>query len=371
MEARFALASHEDQRLLRRAGFTKVSEVLKIPAADLSRELGVDLSRALALLQELRGSTDSQTSSSPPSSSGSPQHLQPPKNCSELIRALGSVRHITTCCMTLDNLLGGGVPRSSVTEICGAPGAGKTQICMQLAVACAIPEPFGGVAGKTLYLDTEGSFSPQRVFDMAEATSRHLHSLGGGALVALTTEQIMNSIIVARAHDLGEMLAFAHSLVVFLKQDSGIRLVVIDSVAHHFRHDFADFNAKNRTLARLAALLNQVSRDFDVAIVVTNHMTTTSTSTTTGGGGGGGLHPALGETWFHAVTNRLVLQKHHELVTWEHASMPEAALVPIRTCELVKSSSLCCGVGEFVVVKIGIRQRPRLAALVDAKRVRV
>ncbi|KAH9249745.1 hypothetical protein BASA81_012552 [Batrachochytrium salamandrivorans] len=366
MEARFALASHEDQRLLRRAGFTKVSEVLKLPAADLSRELGVDLSRSLALLQELRGSADSQASSSPPSSSCSSQHLQLPpaaKNCTELIRALASVRHITTCCMTLDNLLGGGVPRSSVTEICGAPGAGKTQISMQLAVACAIPEPFGGVAGKTLYLDTEGSFSPQRVFDMAEATSRHLHSLGG----ELTTEQIMNSIIVARAHDLGEMLAFAHSLVVFLKQDPSIKLVVIDSIAHHFRHDFADFNAKNRTLAKLAALLNQVSREFDVAIVVINHMTTTTTKSNEGG-----LHPALGETWFHAVTNRLVLQKHQELVTWEHASIPEAVLVPIRTCELVKSSSLCCGVGEFVVVKIGIRQRPRAAiALAEAKRVRI
>lgn len=40
-------------------------------------------------------------------------------------QALGS---IVTFCSALDNALGGGVPVGKTTEICGAPGVGKTQL---------------------------------------------------------------------------------------------------------------------------------------------------------------------------------------------------------------------------------------------------
>lgn len=36
-------------------------------------------------------------------------------------------------------MLGGGVPTGAVTEFCGAPGLGKTQIGIQLAVNVQIP----------------------------------------------------------------------------------------------------------------------------------------------------------------------------------------------------------------------------------------
>lgn len=43
------------------------------------------------------------------------------------------------------------------TELCGVPGIGKSQLCMQFALDVQIPELFGGNGAETVYIDTEGS----------------------------------------------------------------------------------------------------------------------------------------------------------------------------------------------------------------------
>ncbi|CAB1352441.1 unnamed protein product [Coregonus sp. 'balchen'] len=66
----------------------------------------------------------------------------------------------------LDTALGEGLPVGKTTEVCGAPGVGKTQLCIQLAVDVQIPMCFGGLGGKALYIDTEGSFLVQKAVDL-------------------------------------------------------------------------------------------------------------------------------------------------------------------------------------------------------------
>ncbi len=78
-----------------------------------------------------------------------------------------------------------------MTELCGAPGIGKTQFSIQLAVNTHIPESHGGVAGEAVYIgaavfvfspnpqpstpaDTEGSFVVDRAEDIAAALVEHL-----------------------------------------------------------------------------------------------------------------------------------------------------------------------------------------------------
>ena len=48
----------------------------------------------------------------------------------------------------LSSMLGGGVV--GALELCGVPGVGKTQMCLQLAVAAQLPGPFGGPSGRCL-----------------------------------------------------------------------------------------------------------------------------------------------------------------------------------------------------------------------------
>lgn len=72
----------------------------------------------------------------------------------------------------MDAMLGGGVKLGQLTEFCGVPGVGKTQLAMQLAVAVQLPGSFGGTAGECIYVDTEGSFTPERCQDIAAGARR-------------------------------------------------------------------------------------------------------------------------------------------------------------------------------------------------------
>lgn len=70
---------------------------------------------------------------------------------------------LTTGSRELDKLLGGGIETGSITEIFGEFRSGKTQLCHTLAVTCQLPVSQGGGEGKCLYIDTEGTFRPERL----------------------------------------------------------------------------------------------------------------------------------------------------------------------------------------------------------------
>lgn len=70
---------------------------------------------------------------------------------------------LTTGSRELDKLLGGGFETGSITEIFGEFRTGKTQMCHMLAVTCQLPVNMNGGEGKCLYIDTEGTFRPERL----------------------------------------------------------------------------------------------------------------------------------------------------------------------------------------------------------------
>eukprot|EP00069_Balaena_mysticetus_P016249 bmy_09621T0 len=57
--------------------------------------------------------------------------LSQAKKCTalELLEHAHTQSFIITFCSALDTIRGGGVPLTKTTEICGAPGVGKTQLC--------------------------------------------------------------------------------------------------------------------------------------------------------------------------------------------------------------------------------------------------
>ena len=63
-----------------------------------------------------------------------------------------ATRKIITFCPDMDKMLGGGVAPREVTEFCGVPGVGKTQLGIQLAIDAQIPRVFGGAAGEAVYI---------------------------------------------------------------------------------------------------------------------------------------------------------------------------------------------------------------------------
>ena len=155
-------------------------------------------------------------------------------------------RNLVTFCRSIDQLLGGGIGIGEVTEIAGSPGCGKTQLATQLSVDARLPEEFGGVAGETVYIDTEGNFSPERCYTMAQALVRHVRKSAerkqqhhSSVPSWFETDTILQGIHVFRAHDEAAQTATIMALPKFLQQrkENGcpVKLVVVDSIAFHYR----------------------------------------------------------------------------------------------------------------------------------------
>lgn len=71
----------------------------------------------------------------------------------------------------------GGIETGSITEMFGEFRTGKTQLCHTLAVTCQLPIDQGGGEGKAMYIDTEGTFRPERLLAVAERSVRtHTHT---------------------------------------------------------------------------------------------------------------------------------------------------------------------------------------------------
>ena len=312
---------------------------------------------ALAAARTSSSLTPSTPSSLPSSLSSWPPSAPSGESALQLLERESASRSVVTMCRQLDELLGGGVPLGRLTEFCGAPGLGKTQLSIQLAVDVGIPTALGGVGGECIYIDTEGSFVVDRAVDIAAALLAHLQAgpfaseQESLAAQSISVQSLLGGVHLVRAHDYIEQLAVVHSLPQLIADRPAVRLIVLDSVAFHFRQDFDDYALRLRLLSQMAQTLTAVAGQQQAAVVLINQVTTKMSG---GGGGGTGTGsstsstvgnertwyvPALGDSWGHACTNRVMLH-------WSGRR---------RLATLTKSSYLPTGSAAWQVLQDGVR----------------
>uniref|UniRef100_A0A3Q3L9P1 DNA meiotic recombinase 1 n=1 Tax=Mastacembelus armatus TaxID=205130 RepID=A0A3Q3L9P1_9TELE len=78
------------------------------------------------------------------------------------------VFHITTGSQEFDKLLGGGIESMAITEAFGEFRTGKTQLSHTLCVTAQLPGEDGYSGGKVIFIDTENTFRPDRLRDIAD-----------------------------------------------------------------------------------------------------------------------------------------------------------------------------------------------------------
>lgn len=249
------------------------------------------------------------------------------------------VEHVSiiTFSQEIDSMLGGGVPLGKITEFSGVPGIGKTQMAMQLAVNVHIPAAYYGPGGSSIYIDSEGSFMAERVVEIAENVVEHLTNVHATQPVLPhppTTQQILEGITYYRVHDYIEQLALLNTLSTFLATHSSVRLIVWDSVSFHFRHDFTDMGLRTRLLQGMANQMMELACRFNLAIVLINQVTTKIIP-----GGKSELTSALGQSWTHVATNRIML-------SWKNG---------VRYAHLVKSPTQQNKIVPYTITPAGIR----------------
>lgn len=171
------------------------------------------------------------------------------------------VQKLTSGCSALDELLGGGFETQAIVEVFGEFGSGKTQIALQLAVNTLLPLSKGGFDGEVFYIDTEDTFRPERIAQMAEA-------------VGMDPQDALERIHVARAYN----SAHQTLLVDEIKRASknyDVKLIIVDSLTSHFRSEYIGrgmLATRQQKLNRHLKELKQLSDIQNALILVTNQV---------------------------------------------------------------------------------------------------
>lgn len=171
---------------------------------------------------------------------------------------------ITTGVKSLDLLLGGGVETLSLTEVFGEFRAGKTQFCHTLCVTCQMPVESGGGGGKVIYIDTEGTFRPERVAEIARARG-------------LDHTEVLDNVLYARLTNSTQQIKMIPKIAAIITSDEmPYRLVIIDSIMGLFRVDYSgrgELADRQQKLNRHLSSLSKLAGNLKVAVVIVNQVT--------------------------------------------------------------------------------------------------
>jgi DNA repair protein RadB len=169
------------------------------------------------------------------------------------VNNINKTDRIPTGCKALDDILGGGFETGIVSQVYGASGTGKTNICLQLAVECVRS------GKKVVYIDTEG-FSAERFRQIA----------------GRDTKKIASEIIIYEPASLEQQ----YSAVIDLEKITGDRvgLIILDSAALFYRlgltsDDSNDDNvALRRELVNQIGILHGIARKHGIVVLITNQV---------------------------------------------------------------------------------------------------
>lgn len=205
---------------------------------------------------------------------------------------------LTTGVKSIDNLLDGGLKPRAIYELCGQPGTGKTQLCLQLSVTVQLSANKGGIGGKCYFMDTEGTFSPGKVKVIAER-------------FGLDPEHALNNVYVIDVINTDHLLQIVTSdLVRAIEED--VKLVVVDSLMSRFRAEYSGRESLALRQSRLGYVLDwliRIARLYEVIVVVTTPVMEVPVAFANVSER---LRPVGGTTLAHATTHRFFLTVRSE-----------------------------------------------------------
>lgn len=250
------------------------TELLTTHPTDLAKRTQlpiIDLRRLVAAIQASLSDdlTPSRPLAAPPSASSqsSTSEKQPDPSTSAV-----SDEFISTLDDGLDAALGGGVPVGHITEFTGESGAGKTQFLLSLCLAVQLPPP-RGLGKQALYLSTESGLTTKRLAQMLEGNPILQEASEAG------TPASLDGIHSAVTPDLESQDHILEYQVPVLLSRHKIGIMIIDSVAANYRVEFerqgshgSNMATRTTELIRLGALLRDMARRHNIAVVVANQV---------------------------------------------------------------------------------------------------
>nr|5LB2_A Chain A, DNA repair and recombination protein RadA [Pyrococcus furiosus DSM 3638] len=179
---------------------------------------------------------------------------------------MATIGRISTGSKSLDKLLGGGIETQAITEVFGEFGSGKTQLAHTLAVMVQLPPEEGGLNGSVMWIDTENTFRPERIREIAQNRG-------------LDPDEVLKHIAYARAFNSNHQMLLVQQASAMIKEllntDRPVKLLIVDSLTSHFRSEYIGRGAlaeRQQKLAKHLADLHRLANLYDIAVFVTNQV---------------------------------------------------------------------------------------------------
>ncbi len=208
----------------------------------------------------------------------------------EILAKRQAVNKISVGAKSFDALLGGGFETGSITECFGEFGSGKTQIGHILAVS--IQKEFPGCYA--VYIDTENTFRPERIMELAEG-------------FGIDPEDALKHIKVAKAYNSDHQMLLAEKVEGLIKDGLDVKLVVVDSLTSHFRAEFVGRGTlaeRQQKLNKHMHVLSKLADVHNLCVFVTNQVMAKPDQFF-----GDPTHAIGGHIVAHASTFRIYLRK--------------------------------------------------------------
>ncbi|MBP2146622.1 DNA repair protein RadB [Methanofollis sp. W23] len=148
----------------------------------------------------------------------------------------------------LDDLLGGGLERRTITQVYGEPGSGKSTLAVMAAVAC--------LRGReaVVYLDTEG-FSAER---FAQVAGDEANTLAERLYLYEPVDFTQEGLMI-------------HECEALLRARK-VGLIVMDSATALYRSELGKSRDGLRTLSRHMVVLLGYAKRYEVPVLITNQV---------------------------------------------------------------------------------------------------
>jgi DNA repair protein RadA len=172
-----------------------------------------------------------------------------------------SMLRCSTGSYALDDLLLGGIETQAMTEFYGEFGSGKSQVCHTLCVIAKQPIETGGLDSGVIYIDTEGTFRPERVEQISRARG-------------FDPTEILKNVAICKVYNSSHLELIVKDLGKYI-DDFKAKLVIIDSIISLHRAEFSGRGTLADRQQRLNNMLHKLIRlaeIYNIAIVITNQV---------------------------------------------------------------------------------------------------
>ncbi|MBD3229202.1 MAG: DNA repair and recombination protein RadA [Candidatus Lokiarchaeota archaeon] len=216
------------------------------------------------------------------------------ETANEILEKRQNIIRFTTGSESLDGILEGGIETRAIFEAYGEFRTGKTQIAHQLCVTVQLSNEKGGIEGSACYIDSEGTFRPERLLQIVERYPE------------IDPEEALDNVLYCRAYNSDHQQLIVDKLPSII-EERNIKLIVVDSLISHFRSEYIGRGTladRQQKLNRFIHKLLRLAEAHNLAVFATNQVQSSPNTFF-----GNPTKPTGGNVVAHASTYRLYLRK--------------------------------------------------------------